>query len=129
MSIVRRTRADIDEAKLLAELKARLRPSEEEIEAQAAEDSDAWTDDELADAEPVHPPPSAEELRALRTKLGLMQKQSDGDRRHGKAQPSRRMCGKQRREARPELWMILKDVDYRRRINEQQRFFCQVAKF
>jgi putative transcriptional regulator len=75
MPIVRRTRADIDEAKLLAELKARPRPSEEEIEAQAVEDGDAWTDDELADAEPVHPPPSAEELRALRAKLGLTQKQ------------------------------------------------------
>jgi len=75
MPIVRRTRADIDEAKLLAELTARSRPSEEEIAAQAAEDGDAWTNDELADAESVYPPPSAEELRALRTKLGLTQKQ------------------------------------------------------
>ena len=75
MSIVRRTRADIDEAKLLAALTARPQPSEEEIAAQAAEDGDAWTDDELADAEPVYPPPSAGELRALRAKLGLTQKQ------------------------------------------------------
>ena len=35
MPIVRRTRAEIDDAKLLAELAARPKPSEEEIEAQA----------------------------------------------------------------------------------------------
>lgn len=75
MAIVRRIRADIDEAKLLTALTARPQPTEEEIAAQAAEDGDAWTDDELADAEPVYPPPSAEELRALRAKLGLTQKQ------------------------------------------------------
>ena len=37
MPIVRRTRAEIDEAKLLAKLAARPRPSEDEIEAQVAE--------------------------------------------------------------------------------------------
>jgi len=42
MPIVRRTRAEIDEAKLLAKLAARPRPSEDEIEAQVAEDGDAW---------------------------------------------------------------------------------------
>jgi hypothetical protein len=57
MPIVRRTRAEIDKAKLLAELAARPQPSEEEIEAQATEDGDAWTDEELAHAEPVYPPP------------------------------------------------------------------------
>jgi hypothetical protein len=56
MPIVRRTRrADIDKAELLAELATRPRPSEAEIEAQAVEDRDAWTDEELADAEPVYP--------------------------------------------------------------------------
>ena len=75
MAIVRRTRADIDEARLLAELKRRPQPNEQEIEAQAAEDGDAWTDDELAYAEPVHLPPSAEEVRALRARLGLTQRQ------------------------------------------------------
>jgi len=70
---VRRTRADVDKTKLLAELAARPRPSEEEIEAQAAEDGDAWTDAELAEAEPVSPPPSPEQVRALRAKLGLSQ--------------------------------------------------------
>jgi putative transcriptional regulator len=75
MPIVRRTRADIDKAKLLAELAARPRPGEEEIEAQASEDGDAWTDEELAGAEPVHPPPSSDQVRALRAKLGLTQAQ------------------------------------------------------
>jgi putative transcriptional regulator len=75
MPIVRRTRADIDKAELLAELAARPRPSEEQIEAQTAEDGDAWTDEELAEAERVHPPPSPAQVRALRTKLGLSQAQ------------------------------------------------------
>ncbi len=75
MPIVRRTRADIDKAKLLAELAARPQPSEEEIEAQTIEDEDAWTDEELAGAEPVYPPPSPDQVRALRAKLGLTQAQ------------------------------------------------------
>jgi putative transcriptional regulator len=75
MPIVRRTRDDIDKGKLLAELAARHRPSEEEIEAQAAEDGDAWTSEELANAEPVYPPPSPDQIRALRAKLGLTQAQ------------------------------------------------------
>jgi len=75
MPIVRRTRAELDKGKLLAELKARPRPSEEEIEAQAVEDQDAWTDQELAEAEPNYPPPSPEQVRALRTRLGLSQAQ------------------------------------------------------
>jgi putative transcriptional regulator len=75
MPIVRRTRADIDKAKMLAELASRPLPSEEEIEAQAAEDGDAWTEEELAETEPVHTPPSPEQIRALRGKLGLTQAQ------------------------------------------------------
>jgi putative transcriptional regulator len=75
MPIVRHTRADIDKAKLLAKFAGRPRPSEEEIEAQAAEDGDPWTDEELAGAEPVYPPPSPEQVRALRAKLGLTQAQ------------------------------------------------------
>jgi len=75
MPIVRRTRAEIDDAKLLAELAARPRPSEKEIEAQATEDGDAWSDAELAVAEPVYPPPSPEQVRALRARLGLTQAQ------------------------------------------------------
>ena len=64
-------RADIDKAKLLAEMAARPRPSEE-IEAQAVEYGDAW---ELADTEPVYPPPSPDQVRALRAKLELIQAQ------------------------------------------------------
>jgi putative transcriptional regulator len=75
MPIVRRARDDIDKAKLLAELATRPRPTEEEVEAQASEDGDAWTDEELGNAEPVRPPPSPEQVRALRAKLGLTQAQ------------------------------------------------------
>jgi hypothetical protein len=70
MSIVRRARAEIDKAKLSAELVTRPRLSEEEIDAQAIEDGDAWTDEELADAEAVYPPPSPDQVRALRARLG-----------------------------------------------------------
>jgi hypothetical protein len=45
MSIVRRPRADIDKAKLLAELATRPPLSREEIDAQAIEDGDAWPPD------------------------------------------------------------------------------------
>jgi putative transcriptional regulator len=75
MPIVRRTRADIDKPKLLAELAARPRPTEEQIEAQAAEDCDAWTDEALATAEAVYPAPTPEQVRALRAKFGLSQAQ------------------------------------------------------
>lgn len=75
MAIVRRSRTDIDEAKLLAELAARRRPSDEEIEAQAIEDGDAWTDEELSEAAPIAAPPSPEQVRELRTRLGLSQAQ------------------------------------------------------
>jgi putative transcriptional regulator len=34
-----------------------------------------WTDEELADAEPVYPPPSPDQVRALRARLGLTQAQ------------------------------------------------------
>ncbi|HXA23180.1 MAG TPA: helix-turn-helix domain-containing protein [Acetobacteraceae bacterium] len=75
MPIVRRTRADIDREKLLADLAARPQPSEEQIEQWAAEDGDAWTDKELAEAVPVYPPPKPEEVRALRARLELSQTQ------------------------------------------------------
>jgi putative transcriptional regulator len=75
MPIVRRSRADIDKAKLLADLAARPQPDEAAIAAQAAEDDDAWSDDDVARAEAVHPPPSAEQIRALRARLGLSQAQ------------------------------------------------------
>jgi putative transcriptional regulator len=59
----------------LAELATRPRLSEEKIDAQAIEDGDAWTDEGLADAEAVYPPPSPDQARALRARLGLTQTQ------------------------------------------------------
>jgi putative transcriptional regulator len=56
-------------------LATRPQPSEDEIEAQAIEDGDAWADEELAGAEPVYPPPSPDQVRALRARLGLTQEQ------------------------------------------------------
>jgi hypothetical protein len=70
MSIGRRTRADIDREKLLADLAARPQPSEEEIERWVAEDGGALTDKELAEAVPVYPPPKPEDVRALRGAAG-----------------------------------------------------------
>jgi hypothetical protein len=71
MAIVRRSRADIEKAKLLADLAAQPQPDEATITAQAAADGDAWSDDDVARAEAAHPPPSAEQIRALRARLGL----------------------------------------------------------
>lgn len=73
MPTVRRSGTDVEEATELADLAKRRVPTDAEIEAQAAEDGDAWTDEELADAEAVWPPPSPAELRALRHRLGLSQ--------------------------------------------------------
>ncbi len=75
MPIVRRTRADIDRAALLAELVARPEPTESEIDRQAAEDGDAWTEADVARAVLVLPPPSPAQVRALRARLALSQTQ------------------------------------------------------
>ena len=75
MAIVRINAADIDRAKILEEVAALQPVSEEQIEAWAAEDGDAWTDEDFARAHVVYPPPSAEEVRALRERLSLSQKQ------------------------------------------------------
>ena len=73
MPIVRVSRADIDMEKLLADLAARPEPTEEEIDRQAAEDGNAWTEEDVARAIAVYPPPTAEQVRALRARLGLSQ--------------------------------------------------------
>ena len=62
-SYLRNTRADVDKAKPLAVLASRPRPTEGEIDAPAAEDRDALTDEELAHAESVCLPPSAQFAR------------------------------------------------------------------
>jgi len=56
-------------------MNTRPEPTDREIEAVAAEDGDAWTDDDLAGAELVLPAPTADEIRALRARLGLSQPQ------------------------------------------------------
>jgi putative transcriptional regulator len=61
--------------KLLAELAASRPRTEEEIEAEAEEDGGAMTDKELATAVVVYPPPTAEQVRALRGRLQLSQAQ------------------------------------------------------
>jgi len=75
MPIVRRNRTNIDREGLLADLAARPEPTEEEIERQAAEDGGPMTDEELATATLVYPPPAPERVRALRARLGLSQVQ------------------------------------------------------
>jgi hypothetical protein len=47
---MQKSRAGADTEKLLAELAKRPHPTEEQINAWAAEDGDAWTNDELAAA-------------------------------------------------------------------------------
>jgi putative transcriptional regulator len=75
MPIVRRTRADIAPATVVAEMKAHPEPSDAAIEAMAAEDGDAWCEEDFAKAELVLPPPTPAEVKALRTRLGLSQPQ------------------------------------------------------
>nr|WP_294550564.1 helix-turn-helix domain-containing protein [uncultured Rhodopila sp.] len=72
---MRRSKTDIDEAKLLADLAASRSWTEAEIDAAAAEDADAWTEEDVASAIAVYPPPTAEQVRALRSRLGLSQAQ------------------------------------------------------
>lgn len=75
MPVVRHKPTDIDRAKLLADLAASRQRTEAEIEAEAAEDGDTWTDQELAEAVLVNPPPKPDHIRALRAHLGLSQTQ------------------------------------------------------
>jgi putative transcriptional regulator len=73
MPIVRHSRADIDEANLRAKLASQPSPPEAEVEAQATEDGDEWTDEDLSIADLVLPSPSPERIRAVRMRLGLSQ--------------------------------------------------------
>ncbi len=75
MPIVRVSSEDIDIDRVLADLAgARIR-IEEEIEAEAAEDGGAFTEEELASAVLVRAPVKPEQLRAVREKMGLSQSQ------------------------------------------------------
>jgi len=73
MPIVRCTLDDVDTEKLLADLRAARPRTEAEIDAEAAEDGDASTADELTRAKWVYPAPSPADLRALRDRLGVSQ--------------------------------------------------------
>ncbi len=75
MPIVRRSRTNIDRKRLLANLAASREPSEAEIERQAAEDDNAWSEADVASAMPVYPPLTAVQVRELRSRLGLSQAQ------------------------------------------------------
>jgi DNA-binding transcriptional regulator YiaG len=75
MSTVRRSRTDLDEAKALADLVAAPQWTEAQIGAMAAADDDSWTDEDLSTAVKVYPVQTPEQVRALRTRLGLSQAQ------------------------------------------------------
>jgi putative transcriptional regulator len=75
MAIVRVNSADIDRAALLEDIRKVPAATEKQIDAWAAEDGDAWTDVEFARSRIVYPPPAPEEMRALRARLALSQKQ------------------------------------------------------
>jgi putative transcriptional regulator len=75
MNTVRRSRTDIDEAKALADLAAAPQWTEARIDEMAAEDGDAWTDDNLPKAVKVYPAQTPGQVRALRARLGLSQAQ------------------------------------------------------
>jgi hypothetical protein len=60
MPIIRRRRADIDMEKLLTDLAASRVRTEAEIDADAAEDGDAWTEEDLARALLRYPSPTPE---------------------------------------------------------------------
>jgi putative transcriptional regulator len=75
MSTVRRSKTDLDESKLLADLAKAPTFTEAEIDAMAVADDSVWTDDDLASATRVFPVQSPEQVRELRTRLGLSQAQ------------------------------------------------------
>lgn len=76
MPTIRRIRADLDLGKIDW---ARLdRTTDSDIDAQITSDEETapiFTDRELAKARHVAPPPSAEDVRSLRRRLGLSQEQ------------------------------------------------------
>ena len=73
--MVRHRRDEIDLKKVRADLKAARVRSDSEIEAEAVEDGDAWTDRQIAQARGVCPALRPDTLRAVRTRLGLTQTQ------------------------------------------------------
>jgi putative transcriptional regulator len=79
MAIVQRTRADLDLAKV--DWAGLAWVSDADIEMAIDSDRDlapVFSDDELARARRVLPPPSPDDVRAIRQKLGLSQEQFAG---------------------------------------------------
>jgi putative transcriptional regulator len=74
MPNVRRSITDIGIPRLLAELGPPRKWTEAEIDAMAAEDANAWTDEDFKEAVLVYPS-TAGQVRGLRAKLGLSQAQ------------------------------------------------------
>jgi DNA-binding transcriptional regulator YiaG len=75
MTIVRHSRTNIDDARAVADLAAAPQWTEAQIDAMAAEDGDAWSEEDLGNAVKVYPPQTPEQVRALRARLGLSQAQ------------------------------------------------------
>jgi putative transcriptional regulator len=75
MPTVRRSKTDLDEARLLADLANAPTQTEAEIDAMAVADDSVWTEDDLATATRVFPVQTPEQVRDLRTRLGLSQAQ------------------------------------------------------
>ena len=73
MRIVKRSPTELDRNRLRADLAARQRPAEAEIRRHAREDGDTWRVADLAAAARVYPPPTPEEVRAIRSRLGMSQ--------------------------------------------------------
>lgn len=76
MTIVRRTRAEVDLSKI--DWAALEETSDAEIDVQIATDPDTapiFTADELARARRVVPPPAPDDVKGIRQRLGLSQEQ------------------------------------------------------
>jgi putative transcriptional regulator len=77
MSIVRHSKTSISKAeaaRLIEQAQSRTF-TEAEIDAMAAADNSAWSDDDLANANRVFPVQTPEDVRDLRTRMGLSQAQ------------------------------------------------------
>ncbi len=75
MSTVRRSRTDLNESELMADLAKARTFREADINTMALAEDSVWTDDDFASATRVFPVQSPEQVRELRTRLGLSQAQ------------------------------------------------------
>jgi DNA-binding transcriptional regulator YiaG len=71
MPTVRRTLTDIDQTRVIKELRSGPEPTEAQIEQWASEDGDAWTDEDIARAVRVLPRLTSEDVRRIQARLGL----------------------------------------------------------